>query len=257
MNETIDQPRTISKGTFQCLVWLLVFVLSVFEVLVASAVGSALGIRGAGGWLGGFCMLNYVLAHVSVDGCLKLFGLSRSGKTLEVRGSTTALPDGEVGDEETVEVRCPASFLNGLGGMCLGLASLILIMLIAIPHEKMTGIGSAYLLIAIFYVAGAYVLYESRWGKPQAWADAAGITGYPIGLHFRRKFVPWSSVATCEIETYFDTFGKPAIIRPTLKDRDGKTLLKLNLISTKVVDQERLVKYIKAKLPKPQRDLWD
>jgi hypothetical protein len=30
-----------------------------------------------------------------------------------------------------------------------------------------------------------------------------------------------------------------------------------NLMMTKMEDQERLVKYIKAKLPKPQVDPWD
>jgi hypothetical protein len=64
-------------------------------------------------------------------------------------------------------------------------------------------------------------------------------------------------VATCEIETYFDTFGKPIIIRPVLKGCDGEALLTLNLLYTKIEDQERLVKYIKARLPKPNDDFWE
>jgi hypothetical protein len=64
-------------------------------------------------------------------------------------------------------------------------------------------------------------------------------------------------VATCEIETYYDTFGKPVIIRPILKGCDGKDLMVLNLMYTKMEDQERLVKYIKAKLPKPKDDLCE
>jgi hypothetical protein len=85
----------------------------------------------------------------------------------------------------------------------------------------------------------------------------SGVTGYPVGFHARRRSVPWSALATCEIETYFDTFGKPIIIRPVLKGCDGEALLTLNLLYTKMEDQERLVKYIKAKLPKPNDDFWE
>jgi hypothetical protein len=66
-----------------------------------------------------------------------------------------------------------------------------------------------------------------------------------------------TDVATCEIETHYDTFGNPLIIRPILKGNDDETLLVLNLLCTKIEDQERLVKYIKAKLPKPKDDLWE
>ena len=125
------------------------------------------------------------------------------------------------------------------------------------PHDRAKGIGSAYALVGFFGLGAGYCLYEGRWGKPQAWADGSGITGYPVGFHFRRRFVPWSDVATCEIETYYDTFGKPVIVKPILKGWNGEPLLALNLLYTKWEDQERLVKFIKAKLPKPKADLWE
>ena len=105
---------------------------------------------------------------------------------------------------------------------------------------------------------GAFGL--SAWwdGKtPQVRADASGILGYPLGMSFRRKFVPWSDVATCEIETYYNTFGSLAIIRPILKDSSGRELLSLNLLYTQPQDQQRLVKYIQAKLPKTKEDYWE
>jgi hypothetical protein len=46
-------------------------------------------------------------------------------------------------------------------------------------------------------------------------------------------------------------------MRPILKGWDDEPLIALNLLYTKVEDQERLVKYIKAKLPKPKGDLWE
>ena len=64
-------------------------------------------------------------------------------------------------------------------------------------------------------------------------------------------------MATCEIETYFDTFGRPVFTRPTLKGWGGEALLSLNLLGVKMEDQERLVKYIKAKLPKPKDDCFE
>jgi hypothetical protein len=76
-------------------------------------------------------------------------------------------------------------------------------------------------------------------------------------MSFRRKFVPWSDMATCEIETHYDTFGSPAIIRPILKDSAGRELISLNLLSTEPQDQQRLVKYIQAKLPKTKEDFWE
>ena len=132
---------------------------------------------------------------------------------------------------------------------------MFILLLVAVPHsggKEITG----YFAIAFCALGAGYCFYESVWGKPQAWADATGITGYPLGLHLRRKFVPWSEVATCEIETYFDTFGNPILNRPILKGRDGEALITLNLQFTKVEDQARLMKYLKARLPKPTGDSW-
>jgi hypothetical protein len=245
---TAREPRAISKAAFECLVFVMIVVLAITERIAASAVGRTLGLRIEGGWIGGLTVLNMVLARVAVDGILKRFGLSRSGKTLEVRGRTVAFPEGEVADDEVVEVRCPPSVITGLGVACLIFCLIIALILVAVPHGRMEGIGWAYALIAFFGLGAGYCLYEGRWGRPQAWADASGVTGYPVG---------WSALATCEIETYFDTFGKPVIIRPVLTGCDGEALLTLNLLYTKMEDQERLVKYIKAKLPKPNDDFWE
>ena len=203
--------------------------------------------------------MNIILARIVADGVLKRFGLSRSGKTLEVRGRTTAIPEGEIADDEVVEVRCSTSLTAWawVGVMCLGFALIGALVVAFAPLDQTEGLGWGYAIIAVFGLVVGGCLYESQWGKPQAWADGAGITGYPVGHHVRRKFVPWSSVATCEIETCFDTFGEAAIVRPILIGGDGETLLMLNLLFTKVEDQERLVKYIKAKLPKPKVDFWE
>src|SRR5438128_1347382 len=92
------EPRAISKAAFECLLFVTMVVLGVAEMVAASAVGRALGHRIEGGWIGGLTVLNIILARVVVDGLLKRRGLSRSGKTLEVRGRTAA-PEGEVADD--------------------------------------------------------------------------------------------------------------------------------------------------------------
>lgn len=40
------------------------------------------------------------------------------------------------------------------------------------------------------------------------------------------------------------------------KDRYGKTLMVLSLSFTPIVEQERLVKFIKTKLPETELDPW-
>lgn len=254
---TEQQPRTVSKAAFGCLSWTLCFVILLIEFAVALAASRSLGVRIEPGWIGGMAFPNLILAKVAADGILKLVGLSRSGKTIEARGRTVAFPEGEIDDDEVVEVRCPSSLITGLGVAFVICCLLIILLLAAIPHRQMEGIGWAYALLGFFGLGAVYFLYEGRWGKPQAWADASGITGYPVGPCFRRRCFPWSDVAMCEIETYYDTFGKPVIIRPILKGWHGEPLIVLNLMYTRMEDQERLVKYIKARLPKPKDDLWE
>jgi hypothetical protein len=221
-------------------------------------VGRALGVRINGHLFGPpISVLSILLARPAVDGVLKWFGMSRSGKTLEVREKTVAFPDGEVADDETVEVRCPSSLITGLGVMFLAACLIIVLFLAAVPHKDITDVGWFYAMAVFFGFWAIHCLYERLWGKPQAWADSSGIWALPVGYHVRARFVPWSQVATCEIETYHDTFGKPVIARPILKGTDGKLLLTPNLRFTRFEDQERLIKYIRAKLPKTKVDPWD
>jgi hypothetical protein len=249
-----SEPRTISKWTFECLVLATVVLLAFTETFAALVVGRALRLRIEGGYIGGLTVLNLVLARLAVDGILKRFGLSRSGKTLEVRGRTQVSPEGSVGDDEVVEVYLPRSFARfvvwGCPVACVFFAAAGTLTLDSDPWM----VGLSYLLSGFFGMCAINNWWDRR---PQAWADRDGITSYPSGYHPYRRFVPWSAVATCEIETFYNTFGEPVLVRPILKGWDGESLMALYLLYTKMEDQERLVKYIKAKLPKPKVDLWD
>jgi hypothetical protein len=248
------EPRTISKWAFECLVLATIVLLAFTETFAALVVGRALRFRIEGGYVGGLAILNVVLARLAVDGILKRFGLSRSGKTLEVRGRTVIGYEGCVGDDEVVEVSLSRSFARfvvwGCPVACVFLAAVGTLLLDSDPWIA----GLSYLLSG-FFVLCAIINWGDR--KPQAWADRDGITGYPSGYHPYRRFVPWSAVATCEIETFYNTHGEPVLVRPILKGWNGDCLMAMYLLYTKMEDQERLVKYIKAKLPKSKLDLWD
>lgn len=255
---TESQPKTISKAVFGCLSWSLFVVLFFAQLGISVALSRGFDIHVPPGWIGGLGVVHLFLARLAADAILKSMGLSRSGKTVEARGRTVALAEGEVDDDEVVEVRHPASFLTQLGVMCLAICLLFAGLFVVIPHDLMRGtVGWFYVLIGFFALEAVFCFYQREWGAPQARADASGIRGAPVGFHLKTRFVPWSDVATCEIETYHDTFGKPIIIRPILKGWDGTALLALDLRYTKLEDQERLVKYIRARLPKPKLDVWE
>ena len=100
----------------------------------------------------------------------------------------------------------------------------------------------------------------SLWWLPGQYlvrADSLGIFGHPRGLPFRRKLVPCSQIDTCEIVTCYDIFGDCAAIQPVFKDRLGRDLLNLDLHRVMPVDQDRLIKYIKARLPKSPFEPWE
>ncbi len=250
----MDQTGTVSKGTFELVVFVLILTFAIAEMALGLAIGRVFRHPFNGGMIGGLFLLNLVLARATADRIFRRMGMSRSGKTLEVRGRTVALPEGEVADDEVVEVHCPRSFVRGFLVLCVVICLAMSFILVFIRPS----LGDAvivWLLIGTFGAFGLCVWWDGK--TPQVRADASGILGYPFGMHSRRKFVPWSEVATCEIETYYNTFGSIAIIRPILKDSAGRELIGLNLLYTQPDDQQRLVKYIQAKLPKTKEDFWE
>lgn len=250
---TERRPATVSKAVFWCLCVALGVLITICDFAIFEKKS---GVRLSSG-LGVLSMVNFILAKIAADGILKLMGRSRSGMTLEARGRTVAFAEGEVADDEVVELRYPSSFITALGVACLAIVLLLGLILITTAHDRIRDVECVYGLIGIFGLGAGWCFYTRWYGKPQARADSFGIMGHPGGFQIRRNFVSWSDVASCEIMTYYDTFGKPAIIIPALKGYDGETLMALNLSFTEMADQERFVKYIKAELPKPKEDFWE
>lgn len=258
---SVQEPGTISRRAFRRLVVALGFAFLIPELIVLTVACRVFGFRHDHGWIaglpGGLSVLNTTLAYVATDRILKRFGLSRSGKTMEVRGKTVAHAEGEVFADELIEVRFHSSHFIGLGLTCLVCSLVMALIFVVISRDRMIGGCYACITVALSGFLGGTCLYLGLWGKPRVWADADGITGHPLGFNIGHRSVSWSAVATCEIQTVFNTFGKPILIRPTLKGYDGNSLLALDLSYTKMEDQERLVKFIKARLPKSKEDFWE
>ena len=252
-------PRTVSKSAFGCLSWTLCFVIS--PPRSASPSGS---LRGRGRPLRWRADRGLRDAQFrSVEG--------RSGRHPEtrrpvpkrencwgLRGRTVALPRVECGSD-VVEVRCSSSDITRSGVVLPDILSAVRPDFGHNTHNDQIKRASAELRPrgAAFGLAAGYFLYEGRWGKPQAWSDASGITGYPIGSAFRRRFVlgrMWRRARS-----------KPTTIRSgSLCDHQADpsrdttaSLCSLNLQLTKMEDQERLVKYVQRQSCPSRVDFWD
>ena len=117
--DAMEQTRTVSKGTFESVVFVLILTFSIAEMILGLTIGRAFRRQLDGAMIGGLFFLNLVLARIAADRIFRRLGMSRSGKTLEIRGRTAAFPEGEVADDEVVEVHCPRSLVRGLSVLCM------------------------------------------------------------------------------------------------------------------------------------------
>lgn len=234
---------------------LLVMVFTLGVGTGISLAARALGFRMEQGWLGFLNVMSIVLAHRTADMILKSFGLSRSGSMTEVRTRSDFAAAGPASAGDFVEARMPKVMLVSL----LIATPLMGLFFLAAPWVLREQSGPVWWLwpaIGIAFLAlWIHVLVDAK--NPRARVDAEGVRGYPSKWALRRAFVPWSEVYACEIRTYFDPFGKPILLAPTFKGRDGETLMELNLGDTPPAEQARIVKFIGEKLPKLQVDPWE
>jgi hypothetical protein len=110
-------------------------------------------------------------------------------------------------------------------------------------------------LTSVCWFSALLVWLSTR--RPLIRADASGLLGFTGGLGVRQKLVPWSDIASCEIITLYDPWGEATLAAPVLKDIQGRKLVARYFPNVAKPDQERLIKFIKAKLPKTVVDPWD
>lgn len=196
-----------------------------------------------------------ILSRIAADGILKRLGLSRSGRVIEVRSRSplASADDGLPGDF------AEARITGGIRTFVLAVAPVLGLICLSSPLILGERHGVLRWLVAgmgIVFLAGfIQMLWDGK--APRARVDAEGITGYPSHRAVRRVFVPWSHVLTCEIRTTYNTFGEPIGIVPIFRGHNGETLMELFLLDTPMAEQDRIVKFIKSRLPDPQVDPWE
>lgn len=205
--------------------------------------------------MSGLTIVFIFLGHFAADKILKLYGLSRSGVVIETRSRYPFNADGDDALDEVVEVRMSSGVFIFLVIGCFVMGLFLLASPWVMSKEtgvmRWLGMGMGiFLLIGFVY----YLWYRKT---PLARVDTEGVTSYRNANAMRQVFVPWSDVQTCEFQTMYDTFGKPILIKPVLRGRNGEKLMEINLLHAPMAQQEKLAKFIKMRLPKPQVDPWE
>ena len=262
-DEDAARPRSITPVAFHGGVALASIVLAALEALLVTWAARRWGFRSdargpTGNLLGLLLGLNLGLCHAAADRLLTWLGLSRSGRAVGERGRGPIPPEELVVEDGMIEVyplgpQGKTMVRVLLAGCLLGLVIWIILVVLNTRKREDT---LAALSIAAFMGALALTLWA--WGRrPLLRADARGVTGYAVDRPFRRKFVAWEDVVTCEIATTYDPLGSPTRLRPVLKGAKGAKLLELDLRGMSISDQARLVKLIEARLPKTVIDPGD
>lgn len=250
----MDERRTISEKAYRRLVGWLTGLIAFGTTIAAHALADLCGTRINPGFLAGMGLLYLILARGLAERILRRRGLTRRGTDVEVRARSPFEPAMGVGPMERVEARVPNGLLLflliGAPFMSLGLLAAGWFLYEEKPWMRWLSIG-----MATFFLI-CWIENILDYGKPMAWVDADGVTGYPSHRSLFRRFVPWSDVFSCEFETFHDTFGKPILLRPILRGRDGEALMKLSMAYVPMDEQERIVEAIKARLPDTEVDAW-
>jgi hypothetical protein len=186
----------------------------------------------------------------AVDPVLRRLALSLSAKTLEIHRRVGAVA-AELGssDGEAV-ILTGSSRLDRRFFRNLALLFAVIFITMNIPYPSVASLEDV-----IFIWLPAVVLFFSlrrlgSWGR----ADGTGIWLKSEWLG-AWTHLAWSDIASCEITTDYDAFGRPIRVMPVLKDALGKVLLAPPLEGIELADQERLAKYVRARLPKTKLDL--
>ncbi|QEH35409.1 hypothetical protein OJF2_39610 [Aquisphaera giovannonii] len=241
------------KAAVGCL-FALISVPAVFAAkFVEMRIGDALGIQIKPDVHPVLLLTVFGLTHQIVNVILKRQRFAHSGKTVETwyRADLEAIP--ESAEKGRVEIHAKRGLNIGFGAASLGFS---LAGAASLLHpDGMRHWPQVLACVGAFGVCSAGCFYELNHGKPQAWADAYGVTGYPRRFGFRRRFVPWSRIDSCDIETHHDPRGRLVGDRlVTLKDAAGKRLLTM-AFSGLTEDPAPLIKAIRAHLPKADTGL--
>jgi hypothetical protein len=191
-------------------------------------------------------VLEAMSACLVVDWIFKRFGHSSSGKVVEIRGPTRPQPAAGGGKSDVLELPCatPVAQYTAycLGVFCLGTAAAPIIVLLGSSRDGAAIFGG----MSPLAVLAGLCLCRFR-GPYVVRVDPSGVTGPPYWAPFRRKYVPWSEVVTCDIVTYYTAFGRRWLIVPVFRDGQGRSRLSLGMFPLSPTDLDRLLVYIRSK----------
>ena len=252
--------KTVSKDTFFTVVALTTTGLGLAELLVFALVLKLMIPRPHGpfphffSYASTLLCVDFLISVFAVDRLFKKLGSSRSGDSVETRERAFGMSKAFAADGEVVEfVLERSTFKSKLGTLVLAFpCSLFLIY--GFPNDP------AWMLVG--YVFAAFIIVQVirqvfAWDGCVVRVDERGVFGFPSRFALRRAQVPWSEIATCDIVTRHNTFGAPCLIVPVFRDEFGGKLISVDLQDAPMEYQERLVKDIKARLPKARVELGE
>lgn len=253
----MKEPKTISKLTFEVMVFGLMLVLQICEMTLAVFVVRVLGLghKIIGGLVCGLSALNLIFATHLLDRFLKSRGLSRSGRIVE--GRLPSPIERPSADEESVSIRYSRRFSNTLALS----HSAFFLLIVLFWRFGATGQKDEWFAIPGLVMFGSFaVLSFLMQFFDIVKVGPSGITGYRSKFSLRPSFTPWDEVAHCEIITLRNTFGEVSLVYPKMADVSGRVLfpsLPQALIYISKTDRDRLLRFLKRRFPKIEYDPWE
>ena len=266
--------RTVTRFTFGLTMFTLVVAMTLGEVILARTISrwcgvdlESSGMIGGlnafkagltGGIVGGFMAFDLLFARWLTDQFFKTLRLSGSGRMVETRGRV-AEEVRESDDLDLVILRHSPSSSNMVTGILLGCVVLVFI-ISEIPRPGHPRTGRVSLRLLDGWILGlAALAYARRYAKIMR-IDAQGLKLPGIFPWSRPSPIPWKRIATCDLVTIRNPFGKVAVVYPVFKDQDGNDLcrpLAGGFLQASQEDRQRVLKFLTKRFPKLDRDPFE
>jgi hypothetical protein len=194
-----------------------------------------------------FGIPSFLVMGQATERVFRWFGRSLRRETREIWTWTDSPAERVAGNPDIIQIGISQACIQA-SSRCLrllALASLVSLVLVLIGNTRDR--TPAYLILLLLTASGAWSF--SLRERCLLRADGTGMLGYHARFPVRRRFVPWCKIESCEIVCRYNMFGDCMAVRPTLRDVRGKDLLTLNLSLMEPADQDRLLGYLRSKLP--------
>ncbi len=196
-------------------------------------------------------LVSYLFAFFAADRLCRARGLSLSRNSIETWDRMVADRERFVAPFLAVEYAFnrPTVIVN----VCLSALICLLPTVLLVCLHTPDFVTSVIAIVSLVLFGGLGIQFVLAWDGCQVRIDHEGVYGYPARLALFRKLVPWTEIASCDIVTRRDASGRIYLIMPVFRNDLGKKLMSLSLRLVPMDYQERVVRYIKTKLPKAAR----